>query len=193
MNCALCPQKPKNRCNREGFDCTGGTLDTADYGLDENRTLHNLSDEIRARHGNTLTRLEEIIEFARRAGYTRVGLAFCIALAPEAELVASVLKQHFKVDSVCCKIAGMNKDEHQMSKIKPDQFEVACNPIGQARMLNRAATQLNIMLGLCIGHDILFQKHCQAPVTVLAVKDRVLAHNPLAVLHDSARLGQRRP
>jgi uncharacterized metal-binding protein len=193
MNCALCPQEPKNRCNREGFDCTGGTLDPSDYALDENRTLHNISDEMRASHGSTLTRLEEIIEFARRAGYTRLGLAFCIALAREAELVASILKQHFKVDSVCCKIAGLNKDAHQMSKIKPDQFEVACNPIGQARMLNRAATQLNIMLGLCIGHDILFQKHCEAPVTVLAVKDRVLAHNPLAVLHDSARLGQRRP
>lgn len=190
MNCALCPQKPKNRCNREGFDCTGGKLDPSDYGLAENRDLHNISDEIRACHGNTLTRLEEIIEFARRAGYTRLGLAFCIALAREAELVATVLKNHFKVDSVCCKIAGLNKDEHAMPKIKPDQFEIACNPIGQARMLNRAKTDLNIMLGLCVGHDILFQKYCEAPVTVLAVKDRILAHNPLAVLHDSQRLRQ---
>ncbi|MHB1349820.1 MAG: DUF1847 domain-containing protein [Anaerolineaceae bacterium] len=193
MNCALCPQEPKNRCNREGFDCTGGTLSPSDYALDENRPLHNISDEIRARYGNTLTRLEEVIEFSKRAGYTRLGLAFCIALAREAEIVASVLKQHFKVDSVCCKIAGLNKDELQMSKIKPDQSEIACNPLGQARMLNRAKTELNIMLGLCVGHDILFQKYCEAPVTVLAVKDRVLAHNPLAVLHDRARLGQRCP
>lgn len=190
MNCALCPQKPKNRCNREGFDCTGGKLDPAAYGQSENRDLHNISDQMRADYGNSLTRLEEIVEFARRAGFTRIGLAFCIALAREAELVATILKKHFKVDSVCCKIAGLNKDEHQMSKIKADQFEVACNPIGQARTLNRAGTELNIMLGLCVGHDILFQKYCQAPVTVLAVKDRVLAHNPLAVLHDRARLQQ---
>ena len=121
---------------------------------------------------------------------TRIGLAFCIALAREAELVATILKKHFKVDSVCCKIAGLNKDEHQMSKIKADQFEVACNPIGQARTLNRAGTELNIMLGLCVGHDILFQKYCEAPVTVLAVKDRVLGNNPLAALHDRAQLQQ---
>lgn len=190
MNCAHCPQKPKNRCNREGFDCTGGKLDPSVYALGENRPLHNLSDQMRADYGNSLTRLEEIIEFARRAGYTHLGLAFCIALAREAEQVATVLKNHFKVDSVCSKIAGLNKDEHQMCKIKPDQFEVACNPVGQARMLNRAGTELNIMLGLCVGHDILFQKYCQAPVTVLAVKDRVLTHNPLAVLHDSQRLRQ---
>lgn len=194
MNCALCPQKPKNRCHREGFDCTGGLLDAADYDLAENKSLHSISDEMRAEHGaNSQTRLEEIAGFARRAGYTRLGLAFCIALAKEAELVSAVLKQHFKVDSACCKIAGMNKDEHGMAKIKPDQMEVVCNPIGQARILNRANTELNIMLGLCVGHDILFQKYSEAPVTVLAVKDRVMAHNPLAMLHDSTRLRQLRP
>ena len=30
-----------------------------------------------------------------------------------------------------------------------------------------------------MGHDILFTKHSKAPVTTLAVKDRVLTHNPL--------------
>jgi uncharacterized metal-binding protein len=190
MNCALCPQKPKNRCNREGFDCTGGTLDPSPYALAENRRLHSISDEMRARYGNSQTRLAEIIEFARRAGFTRLGLAFCIALAKEADFVAMVLKRHFKVDSVCCKIAGLNKDEFRMRKIDPVKFEIACNPIGQARLLNRAGTELNVLMGLCIGHDILFQKYAEAPVTVLAVKDRVLANNPMAVLGDSERLQQ---
>ncbi|KJS88133.1 MAG: metal-binding protein, partial [Peptococcaceae bacterium BICA1-8] len=36
---------------------------------------------------------------------------------------------------------------------------------------------------LCVGHDSLFIKYSHAPVTVLAVKDRVLAHNPLAALY----------
>ena len=53
-----------------------------------------------------------------------------------------------------------------------------CNPIGQAVFLNKAGTQLNVILGLCVGHDSLFIKHAEAPVTVFAVKDRVLAHNP---------------
>jgi uncharacterized metal-binding protein len=194
MKCALCPQKPKNRCNREGFDCTGGKLDASPYDLAENQPLHNISDEMRAQYGaSSQTRLEEIIGFAKRSGYAHLGLAFCIALAKEAELVAAVLQRHFKVDSVCCKIGGLDKDEHAMPKIKPDQMEVACNPIGQARMLNRAGTELNVMLGLCVGHDILFQKHCAAPVTVLAVKDRVLGHNPMAVLLDSERLRRLQP
>ncbi|MBU0675118.1 MAG: DUF1847 domain-containing protein [Proteobacteria bacterium] len=185
MKCAQCGQKPKNRCNQEGFDCTGGSLDLSDYSLEENLSFHNISEEMRGEFGNSMTRLEEIIEFGKRAGYSRLGVAFCIGLASEAEFVAKVLAQHFKVDSVCCKMSGLDKDEHGMSKIKPDQFEIACNPIGQAQMLNRAKTELNIQLGLCLGHDILFTKYSEAPVTVLAVKDRVLANNPMGVAYGS--------
>jgi uncharacterized metal-binding protein len=36
-----------------------------------------------------------------------------------------------------------------------------------------------------VGDDTLFIKHSKAPVTVLAVKDRVLANNPLGVLYTS--------
>ncbi len=42
---------------------------------------------------------------------------------------------------------------------------------------------MNLILGLCVGHDTLFIKHSQAPVTVLAAKDRFLGHNPLAALY----------
>jgi len=185
MKCAQCGQKPKNRCNKEGFDCTGGALDLSDYQLPENRDFHNISEEMRSKYGNSQTRLEEIIEFAKRAKYTRLGVAFCIGLAEEARFVAAVLSKQFKVDSVCCKMSGLNKDEHGLSKIDPEKFEVACNPIGQAKMLNRAKTDLNIQLGLCLGHDILFQKYSEAPVTVLAVKDRALANNPMGVAYSS--------
>jgi uncharacterized metal-binding protein len=58
-----------------------------------------------------------------------------------------------------------------------------CNPIGQALLLNNENTDLNIILGLCVGHDSLFIKYSNAPVTVFAVKDRVLAHNPLGALY----------
>ena len=33
------------------------------------------------------------------------------------------------------------------------------------------------------GHDSLFFKYSTAPVTVLAVKDRVTGHNPLAAIY----------
>jgi uncharacterized metal-binding protein len=58
-----------------------------------------------------------------------------------------------------------------------------CNPVFQAKLLNQAATQFNILLGLCVGHDSLFFQYAQAPTTVLAVKDRVTGHNPLAAVY----------
>jgi uncharacterized metal-binding protein len=34
-----------------------------------------------------------------------------------------------------------------------------------------------------VAHDSLFFKHAEAPTTVLAVKDRVTGHNPLAAIY----------
>jgi len=58
-----------------------------------------------------------------------------------------------------------------------------CNPIGQALFLNKSQTDFNIILGLCVGHDSLFIKYAEAPVTVFAVKDRVMAHNSMGALY----------
>ncbi|MEZ4527485.1 MAG: DUF1847 domain-containing protein [Desulfobacterales bacterium] len=44
----------------------------------------------------------------------------------------------------------------------------------QAMVLNQESTELNVMLGLCVGHDSLFLKYAKALCTVLVVKDRVL-------------------
>ena len=66
-----------------------------------------------------------------------------------------------------------------------------CNPLGQATVLNNEGTELNIILGLCIGHDILFNQYSAAPVTTLAVKDRVLTHNPLGAVYSKYYLKRR--
>ena len=58
-----------------------------------------------------------------------------------------------------------------------------CNPILQARKLNEAGTELNVVVGLCVGHDSLFYKYAEAPTTTLITKDRVLGHNPVAALY----------
>jgi uncharacterized metal-binding protein len=58
-----------------------------------------------------------------------------------------------------------------------------CAPLCQADILNQAGTDLNVMIGLCVGHDALFARHSAAPVTTLVVKDRVLGHNPAAALY----------
>ncbi len=64
-------------------------------------------------------------------------------------------------------------------------FESGCNPIGQAKIFAECGTDFNVVLGLCVGHDSLFFKYSEVPTTVLAVKDRVLGHNPLAAVYNA--------
>jgi len=135
------------------------------------------------------TRIEEVMSFARRLNAHRLGLAFCIGLAREAAIAQEILEAHgFEVVSVCCKVGSIPKEEIGLAddeKIHPGQYEAVCNPIGQALLLNEAATELNVVVGLCVGHDSLFFRHSQAPATVLVAKDRVLGHNPVAALYTS--------
>jgi uncharacterized metal-binding protein len=136
-----------------------------------------------------LTRIEEVCQLARRMGYRRLGLAFCGGLLDEARRLDEILTaQGFEVHSVVCKVGctdkkvlGLSRDE----QIRPGGLETMCNPIAQAELLNRAGTELNLVMGLCVGHDALFFKHATAYTTVIAVKDRVLGHNPLAALYTS--------
>ena len=135
----------------------------------------------------TKTRIEEICEFANKMGYQRLGLAFCVGLAREAKIVAGLLEARgFEVVSVICKVGTVPKEKIGLAdeeKIRIGQFEAMCNPVAQAMILNDAGVQFNILLGLCVGHDSLFFKYADAPVTVLAVKDRVTGHNPLAAVY----------
>lgn len=45
-------------------------------------------------------------------------------------------------------------------------------------------TEFNVLMGLCVGHDSLLFQYATAPCTVLAVKDRMLGHNPLAAVYN---------
>ena len=140
-------------------------------------------------------RLQELIEFSRRMGYRRLGMAFCIGLAREAAVLSGILEAHgFEVVAVTCKVGGVPKEAigiRDGEKIRIGEFESMCNPISQAGFLNRAGTDFNIMLGLCIGHDSLFLRHIEGLTTVFAVKDRVTGHNPLAALYTSGSYYQR--
>ncbi len=133
------------------------------------------------------TRIEEIIAFAKQANYKRIGLAYCIGLRREAVRFNEIMNSYkFEMISVVCKAGSVPKETLGLSdeeKVKPGRFEAMCNPVAQAELLNKAGTDLNIILGLCVGHDALFIRFAEAPVTVLAVKDRVLAHNPLGAIY----------
>jgi uncharacterized metal-binding protein len=134
-------------------------------------------------------RVEEVMSFARRISAQRLGIASCIGLIQEARILQEIFEENgFDVDSVCCKVGSIPKESIGLTdqeKIHPGQFESLCNPIGQAKLLNEAGTDLNIAVGLCVGHDSLFFRHSEALVTVLIAKDRVTGHNPAAVLYTS--------
>jgi uncharacterized metal-binding protein len=137
----------------------------------------------------TKTRVEELIEFSKRMGYKKLGMAFCGGLTHEASILSEILERHgFEVVAASCKVGGIPKERigvKDEEKIRIGEFEPMCNPITQAKILNRAKTDFNIMLGLCIGHDSLFLKYIEGLTTVFAVKDRVTGHNPMAALYTS--------
>jgi uncharacterized metal-binding protein len=148
----------------------------------ENRDLGY--DHVRA----SKTRIEEIVGFAGKMGYKRLGMAFCIGLRKEAKIVDKILTgSGFEVVSAVCKAGRISKDKIAVTadqQVAPGTVETMCNPVLQALILNHENTDFNILLGLCVGHDSLFFKYAEAPCTVLAVKDRLLGHNPLAAIYN---------
>ncbi len=148
------------------------------------------------------TRIEDVINLAREMEYEKLGIATCIALIYESRILTKILEtKGFEVKSICCK-SGINFEEDvwlQNTDLKHDLESInnsnantnkqtsipLCNPIGQAFLLNNEKTNLNILLGLCAGHDALFIKHSEAPVTPLIVKDRRTLHNPAAAIYGS--------
>ncbi len=131
-------------------------------------------------------RIEEVMIYARNMGFNKLGLAFCIGLADQARVVSALFeKRGFEVVSGCCMTGGFCSDDVGLSeddKIYADGRQPQCNPVGQALIMNKFGTDINILVGLCVGDDTLFIKHSDAPVTVLAVKDRIHFHNPLAAI-----------
>lgn len=185
MKCALCDEK---KC-LEGKDCVGITDDTIYEGSDLDSM--KVSASIEARYYMQKTRLEELILYAKEMSYKKLGLAFCVGLEKEAKVIQRILEKDFEVFSVCCKVSGIDKGNYDLEKLRPGNFDPTCNPTAQAEMLNNRGSQLNIIIGLCIGHDILFTQYSAAPVTTLIVKDRVLAHNPAGAIYSGYYLKKR--
>ena len=133
------------------------------------------------------TRVEDTIAFAKLMRWRRIGIATCIGLLEESRRLEGILRaQDLDPVSVCCKVGSVDKESlgiPDREKVHPGAFEPACNPVAQARILNEVGTDLNVIVGLCVGHDILFTRHSSAPVTTLVVKDRVTGHNPVATLY----------
>jgi uncharacterized metal-binding protein len=135
-------------------------------------------------------RLKDTVEYAKGMEYNKLGLAFCVGLHSEAEEIADILSKYgFEIVSVCCKTGcvpkakvGVPKEYTLFSKTGYPIGMITCNPVAQALLFNKAETDLNIIIGLCVGHDVTFTHLSKAPVTTLVAKDRSSHHNPTSCL-----------
>lgn len=195
---STCTHCSKKSCQKGCFDDAPSNCPSLRTTADEEIKRYSENDRETARAATRveadgygrLTRVEEIMEYALKCGYSHIGLAFCVGLQKEARTFADILTHNgFKVDSVCCKNGGVSKEALGMDSSEfvdaGCEFEAMCNPAGQAAVLDECGCQLSVILGLCVGHDTLFIKNSRSPVTVLATKDRVLGHNPLAAIYNA--------
>jgi uncharacterized metal-binding protein len=190
LDCYRRDKKAPNFCLTDGAGAAQVASTKRIYaGKGSDGKVARAAAEIEGRYYGKLTRVEEIVAFARRIGARRIGIATCIGLVEEARLFTRVLEaKGFEWHSVLCKVGSVDKSAIGIPdalKIQPGHHEAACNPILQAKLLNAQKTDLNVIIGLCVGHDALFTKHSKALVTTLITKDRVLGHNPAAALYTS--------
>jgi uncharacterized metal-binding protein len=127
-----------------------------------------------------IDRVHEIIGYAREAKIQHIGIANCVTFNKEASQLEEILSDAgFQVEKVHCKFGRV-----PFNDLIPGYRGTSCNPAGQAKFLEERGTELNIMMGLCLGHDMIFNAKSKAPVTPLLVKDRKLAHHTIEVFRD---------
>lgn len=120
-------------------------------------------------------RVAELISFAEKSGIKCIGIANCISLQKEANILKARLEDKFEVYSIDCKCGKIMGAELLHDETVKG---VSCNPAGQAEFLAANNTELNVSFGLCVGHDVMFNMKSKAPTTTLVVKDREHKHNP---------------
>jgi len=153
-----------------------GNNDFGSLYSDADRQILKLAEDSLDPH---LDRVNEIIAYAKEAKLKIIGIANCTAFLKEADKLQEILTQEgFQVEKVHCKYGKVQFDD-----LVPGYKGVSCNPAGQAKYLEEKGTQLNIMMGLCLGHDMIFNARSKAPVTPLIVKDRKLKHHTLQFFH----------
>lgn len=154
------------------------------YAEEENHAVMVAAAEVENEHYCKYTRVEEIMAFAKKIGAKKIGIATCVGLLRESRTLAAILRKHgFEVYGAACKVGAVPKTEVGIPEECCQIGNHMCNPVLQAKLLNAAKTDLNVVMGLCVGHDSLFYKYSEALTTTGVTKDRVLGHNPAAALY----------
>ena len=134
------------------------------------RIMAAASDTARLAFDEHWCRVEETMEYARRTGARKLGIAVCSGLLGEGRTLARILRANgFDGYGMACQVGSLTRAELGVADSCCDYGAVSCDPLLQARLLNEADTDLNIVMGLCVGHDILFAQRSAAPCTTLVV------------------------
>lgn len=182
MDCTRCNIKS---CRTSATRCAATKLDIDSiknsYYEPQNQAIVQAAAQLvdNGRAG-TLGRLEELAEYSKLMNYSRIGLAYCWGMETLAAQVRDYFLSHgFYVVPVSCTVGALSQAEvNETSSLRG----VSCNPLSQAEQLNNENIDIALSMGLCVGHDILFNEKIQAPVTTILVKDRVYNNNPIAFL-----------
>ncbi len=183
MDCTVC----KTKTCRTAESCRAEKFNSADiikiYEEEENQIIVQAAAQLVDNgKAGTLSKLQEIAEFVSTMKYQKVGLAYCYGMEKDAIEVKKYFKQKgIPISAVSCTIGGIAQDNINKESCI---HKVSCNPIGQATQLNHEKTDLVLIMGICLGHDILLQRNLEADFTTLVVKDRVHNHNPLHALRN---------
>ena len=151
------------------------------------RNIHRSSTLMEKEAYGIWPRVREVVELCKKLNIRRIGVAFCVGLSEEANRLNKVFEAWgLDVYSVACKCGSIDKTRigfEEKDKRKPGLHEPICNPVLQAMVLNHVGTELNVVVGLCVGHDTIFMRYSKAPIVYLIAKDRATGHNPAAPLY----------
>lgn len=154
------------------------------YAMPENHVVMAAAAKV-SEEAVTSTRVQDTIKFANLMGARRIGIASCTIMLQETRTLTRLLEQAgFTVEVVGCKLESNRRSDLGIDPPSAGgEGGVVCNPIMQALLLNQAGTDLNVMVGICVGHDALFCRYSDAPVTTFCTKDFLAGNNPCAVLY----------
>lgn len=102
------------------------------YKEEENYNIARASAAVVMDNYGEKTRVKEIVDFCKQMKYKKIGLAFCVGLAKEANIFIQILKKTgFDVESIICKVGSV---EREIIGIENCNVPM-CNPIAQAQLL----------------------------------------------------------
>lgn len=160
---------------------------------EETRQILEAAWDVSLEKERTLCRLAELVYFALEMGYKKLGVAYCVDLREPAAILTGALRRFFHVVPVCCRVRGTlppgggapapDPTGNGRQGVGTWNGETACDPSSVSAVLNAAGTDLNVLVGLCVGTDCIVNRESTAPVSTLFVKDKSLANNPIGAVY----------